>query len=239
MLKKILNYFTKGELILWTSSVVAITASFFIFKEKNYLSLAASLIGATSLIFCARGNPIGQMLMILFGTLYAIISISFKYYGEMLTYLGMSVPMAFVSLISWVRHPFNGNKSEAKINTDLKAKDYIVIAVSSVAITVVFYFILRYFGTANIVPSSISVTTSFLAVSFSFKRSPLYALAYALNDIVLIILWVLASIKDISYLSVVICFIVFLANDLHGFVSWKHRAARQQNAETASAEEKI
>lgn len=239
MLKKILNYFTKGELILWTSSVVAITASFFIFKEKNYLSLAASLIGATSLIFCARGNPIGQMLMILFGTLYAIISISFKYYGEMLTYLGMSVPMAFVSLISWVRHPFNGNKSEAKINTDLKAKDYIIIAVSSVAVTVVFYFILKYFGTANIVPSTISVTTSFLAVSFSFKRSPLYALAYALNDIVLIILWVLASIKDISYLSVVICFIVFLVNDLHGFVSWKHRAARQQNVEAQIVEETI
>ena len=113
-MKKILSYFSKGEIILWSCSVATIIISFFIFKERNYLSLAASIIGATALIFCARGNPLGQIFMISFGILYAIISYSFRYYGEMMTYIGMSVPMAFISLISWIRHPFKGNRSEAK-----------------------------------------------------------------------------------------------------------------------------
>ena len=49
--------------------------------------------------------------------------------------------------------------------------------------------------TPNIVFSTISVTTSFLAASLTMLRSSYYALGYAMNDIVLIVLWVLASLK--------------------------------------------
>ena len=38
------------------------------------MTLAASLIGTTSLIFNAKGNPIGQALMIVFSLLYGVIS---------------------------------------------------------------------------------------------------------------------------------------------------------------------
>ena len=94
-------------------------------------------------------------------------------------------------------------------------------------VTAVFYFILEAFGTANLVPSTISVTTSFLAVFLTFRRSPYYALAYAANDIVLIVLWVLASMEDIHYVSVMVCFVVFFVNDMYGFVNWRRMAKRQ------------
>ena len=67
------------------------------------------------------------------------------------------------------------------------------------------------------------------AVYLTFTRSPYFALGYAANDVVLIVLWVLASIKDFSYISVVICFVVFLVNDIYGFVSWKRMQKTQQN----------
>lgn len=89
------------------------------------------------LIFNAKGNPFGQLLMIIFSLIYGVISYSFSYYGEMITY-----------------------------------------------------------------------TT---------------------NDIVLIILWTIATMSHISYLSVVICFIAFLFNDLYGFVNWLNIRKRQQN----------
>lgn len=54
------------------------------------------------------------------------------------------------------------------------------------------------------------------------------SLAYAANDIVLIILWILASLYDIRYVSVVVCFIAFFANDIYGFVSWRKMKTRQQ-----------
>lgn len=219
MFKKLINYFTKAELALWLSSITFILVSFFIFRGSDVFSLIASLIGITALIFCAKGNPIGQALIIVFSVLYGIISFSFAYYGEMITYLGMSMPMAIIALISWLKNPYNENKSQVKINR-LRGKEIAFMLILSVIVSVLFYFILSALETTNLITSTLSVTTSFIAAYLTFRRSPFYALAYALNDIVLIVLWVLASIQNISYVSVTVCFIVFLVNDLYGFFNW-------------------
>lgn len=224
--KKKVEYFSKSEIALWCSSVVLIVLSFCIFDRENYLTLVASLVGVTSLIFNAKGNPFGQFLMVIFSLLYGIISFTFAYYGEMITYLGMTMPMAVFALISWLRNPYNGNKAEVKVNT-ISRIETVLMWVMTVAITVLFYFILAYFNTANIVPSTMSVTTSFLAVYLTFRRSPYFALAYAANDIVLIVLWVLASLCDVRYISVVVCFVAFFANDIYGYISWQKMMKRQ------------
>ncbi|MDE6747021.1 MAG: nicotinamide riboside transporter PnuC [Oscillospiraceae bacterium] len=226
MLKKILNYFTKFEIALWLSSITAIAASFLIFDRTGWLKLAASLIGITALIFNAKGNPVGQILIIIFSVLYGIISYSFAYYGEMITYMGMSAPMALLAFISWIRNPYNGNRSEVKVNR-IKRGEVVFMLLLTVAVTAAFYFILEKFGTANIVPSTISVTTSFIAVYLTFRRSEFYALAYSANDLILIVLWIMAAMSDISYLSVIICFAMFLINDLYGFISWRKMRKRQ------------
>ena len=233
--KKLINYFSKGELLLWCSSVILIVMSFCVFDRENYLTLAASLIGVTSLIFNAKGNPFGQFLMIIFSLLYGIISFTFSYYGEMLTYLGMTMPMAIFALISWLKNPHNGNKAEVKVNTICK-KEIVFMWILAAAVTVAFYFVLYAFHTANIVPSTISVTTSFVAVYLTFRRSPFYALGYAANDVVLIVLWVLAGITDARYISVVVCFAAFLINDIYGFLSWRKMKERQM-ADDAKAYE--
>lgn len=76
---------------------------------------------------------------------------------------------------------------------------------------------------------------SFLAVYLTFRRSPYFALAYAANDIALIVLWVLASMSDMKYISVVICFIAFLVNDIYGFISWQRMKYKQQSRKLVSA----
>ncbi|MBQ3052259.1 MAG: nicotinamide mononucleotide transporter [Clostridia bacterium] len=225
-MKTIRNYFSKTELILWSVSVLFIIISFCIFDRESYLTLSASLIGATSLIFNAKGNPIGQALMIVFSLLYGIISFTFAYYGEMITYLGMTMPMALFALISWLRNPYKENKTEVKVNSISKIEQ-ILMWILTLIVTFVFFYILDYFNTANIVPSTISVTTSFLGVYFTFRRCPTFALAYAANDIVLIVLWVMASIYDVKYISVVVCFIAFLVNDIYGYISWQRMKRRQ------------
>ena len=179
MYKKLFDYFSRNEMILWCSSVAFIVLSFCIFDRENYLTLSASLIGVTSLIFNAKGNPFGQFLMVIFSLLYGIISFTFAYYGEMITYLGMTMPMAVFALVSWLKNPYNGNRSEAKVN-------------------------------------SIS------------KKESFFALAYASNDIVLIVLWALAGFADTRYLSVVVCFLAFFVNDVYGFINWKRMKERQK-----------
>ena len=225
-MKRLLSYFSKLEIVLWCSSVALIILSFIVFDRVNYLTLAASLIGVTSLIFNAKGNPFGQVLMIIFSLLYGIISYTFSYYGEMLTYLGMTMPMAVFALISWLRNPYKGNRAEVKVNA-IGRLEQILMWLASAIVTVGFYFILEHFDTANILPSTLSVTTSFIAVYLTFRRSPYFALAYAANDIVLIALWSFASFFDIRYISVVVCFLAFFFNDIYGFISWQKMKKRQ------------
>lgn len=226
-LKKIINYFSKTELLLWGSGAFFIVASFFFFKNDSILTLVASLVGVTSLIFNAKGNPFGQFLMIVFSLLYGIISYSFAYYGEMLTYLGMTAPMALFALVSWLMHPYEGNKAQVEINS-LKLKEIAFMLAFSAVVTFAFYFVLKYFNTANLALSTVSVTTSFVAVYLTFRRSPYFAFGYALNDIVLIGLWTLASLENSVYISVVICFITFFINDIYGFLNWKKMKKHQQ-----------
>lgn len=155
---------TKKEWLLWLGSLLIVVISNIMTGEIDILTLAAALIGATSLIFAAKGNVWAQILMIIFCILYGIISWKFHYWGEMITYLGMSMPMAVWSTITWSRNSKKSNGS--------------------------------------------------------------YALGYASNDIVLIILWVMASIKDPSYFPVVVNFMIFFLNDMYGFISWKKREER-------------
>jgi nicotinamide mononucleotide transporter PnuC len=226
---KITKYFSKAEIILYLSSLTLITLSFLIFDRSNYLSLLASLVGATSLIFCSKGNPIGEALIIVFSLLYAYISYSYAYYGEMITYLGMSAPMAIFALVSWLKNPYDGKKSEVRVNK-ISAKEGVFLVFLTALVTVVFYFILGFLGTSNLLISTVSVTTSFFAVYLTARRSAYYALAYAFNDLVLIILWIMATIDNLSYVSVIVCFVAFLANDLYGFYNWR-RMERRQNGE--------
>ena len=220
MIKRIKSYFSGFEIILWSVSSLLVLVSFFVFDRSRLLILSASLIGVTYLIFNTKGNPIGQALVIVFSLLYGIISYRFSYFGEMITYLGMTMPMAVFALISWLRNPYNGNIAEVKVNS-VSWAEAALMSVLTLAVTIVFYFILRAFGTASIIPGTLSVTTSFIAVYLTFRRSPLYALAYSANDIVLIVLWVKASMTDIRYVSVAVCFAVFLINDIYSFFSWR------------------
>ncbi len=226
--KAMFTYFTKFEICLWVCSVMLTVISYIVFDRENHVMLLASVIGATYLIFNAKGNPIGQVLLILFSILYGIISYSFSYYGEMITYLGMSTPMAVLALISWLRNPYKGNRAEVEINVMNKTEIVFMFLLTAV-ITVLFYFILKYFRTANLIFSTLSVATSFLAVYLTLRRNRFFTLAYAANDIVLIILWIMATLHNTSYMSVTICFFMFLINDIYGFFNWTKMLQKQQN----------
>ncbi len=229
MIQKIQKFLGVGytEMILWAVSVTVILTAFFVFDGESYLSMIASLIGITSLVLAAKGNPISQVLIIVFSALYGFLSFQLHYYGEMLTYVGMTAPMAIVALISWLRHPYAGNKREVEVN-HLRVREIPIAALITLAVTAVFYPILSFFNTANLIPSTLSVATSFLAVYLTFRRSPYFALAYAANDIVLIVLWSMMCATSSSAISMVACFSAFLVNDIYGFISWCRMQKRQR-----------
>lgn len=214
---------TKKEWILWMGSLAIVILSNLLSTDIDVLTLVSACVGITSLIFAAKGNVWAQILMVVFSILYGLISWQFRYWGEMITYIGMTMPMAVWSTITWIKNPSESGQ-EVEIQK-LTRKHVAGIAAAGVIVTAVFYMILKALDTPNILFSTISITTSFLAASLTMLRSSYYALGYASNDIILIVMWVLASIENPAYIPVVVNFIIFFFNDMYGFVSWKRREA--------------
>ena len=208
---------TKKEWALWLGSLLTVIISNIITGNIDLLTLAATCIGVTALIFAAKGNVWSQILMTIFCILYAVISWRFCYWGEMITYLGMSLPMSVWSIITWAKNSSESGNSVAIQKLTLKHIAGLIMF--GILITLIFYFILRALNTPNIVFSTISITTSFLASALTLLRSSYYALGYASNDIVLIVLWILASFKNPVYLPVAFNFMIFFIKEVNPFTS--------------------
>lgn len=218
--------FTKKEWCLWIFSMVLVAASNFLSKDAGILTLAAALVGVTSLVSGATGNVWGQILMVVFSVLYGIISFQYSYWGEMVTYLGMTLPMSAGAVYTWLIHPSEGNAATVKIHK-LTIREKIVLVPLTAAVTALFYFILKFFGTPNLFFGVLSITTSFLAAAMTLLRSSYYEFWYSWNDLILIVLWVLASMEEPMYIPVVVNFAIFFVNDLYGFFSWRKREKLQ------------
>ena len=218
---------SRFEWALWLGSLLLVSASYWITPEQDWLNFIASLIGVTSLVFIAKGHLFGSILSIVFSTFYAIISVRFHYYGEMITYALMVLPISVISLVAWIKHPYKDTE-EVEVGGIAKKHLYLM-PILTVLVTGGLFFVLRWLGNANLMVSTISIATSFIASYLSVLRSPYYALAYVANDIVLIVLWILAGLEEPSYAPMVLCFLAFLANDLYAFINWRRMERRQQN----------
>ena len=188
----------------WLGSLAVVAVSNFLGGDVDPLTLIAALTGVTALMLAAKGQVFAQYLMIVFCLLYGAISCRFRYWGEMLTYLGMSLPMAVWSAVTWRRNTAHEAGSAVAIRR-LTGRD------------------LALLDTPNLGFSILSVATSFLAAALTMLRSSYYGLGYAANDIVLVVLWVLASCEDPAYIPVAVNFGIFLFHDFYGFLSWKKR----------------
>lgn len=224
---KTFRLLTKFEKRLWLISLLVVGGSS-VAGGVSPLHLLTSLLGVTALIFMAKGHVMGQLLTIVFGLLYGLISYQYAYYGEMITYMGMTVPMAAVAAVAWLKNPYEQGEQEVKI-APFYGKDWLVLTALTVVVTAAFYYILAYFNTANLLLSTVSVTTSFAASYLTYRRSRYYALAYGLNDLVLIGLWLFATLEHSHYITMVVCFAMFFFNDMYAYYNWCKIEHRQGN----------
>lgn len=223
---KIFKELTKFEWFLWITSLLIVTASYLLVPDQNVITIFTCIIGITALIFCAKGFVFGQVLILIFSVFYGITSFYFTYYGEMITYLCLSSPAAICAIVSWLKHPYKETK-QVEIQK-MTRKQYFIMIILTIIVTLIFYFILKALNNANLAFSTVSVATSFIAAYLTFMRSPYYAVGYAMNDVVLIILWVLAAIEKVAYAPMIACFVIFLINDLYAFINWKKMEKSQK-----------
>lgn len=110
-------------------------------------------------------------------------------------------------------------------------KEVLLIAVGSIIATFAFYFLLKALNTNELIVSTLSLIFSLIASYLMLRRNKYYAIAFLADDIVSIVMrsLVIASI-GISYLPTLICFCVYLINDVYGFIHWIIEEKKQGSA---------
>jgi nicotinamide mononucleotide transporter PnuC len=226
--KGIIKYFTPIEWAMLLGGIAVVLIGFIVCEDKNYLSLASSILGITCVMFNAKGNVWGQVVAIGFALTYGILAYTKAYYGEMLIYFCLMLPIHVASIVTWLKNKNSKAKgNEVKINT-LHKKEYIIASLIGCALTVGFYFLLKVLNTDNLIVSTISLISSLAAAYLMLRRCEYFAVCFVVNDIILIVLWSLKIYTEgISVLPSVLSFVVFLINDSYSFISWKRIKRRQ------------
>lgn len=226
-MKKLFKDWTLFEILFLFISLITITICFFLGENKNIFSLIASLIGVITVLCGAKGLVIAPMINIAYNIIYILLSYSQKYYGEVIIYLFLMMPINIMTIISWLKNKSKENENIVTVNK-LSKKEYIYLSIITIISTIGFYFLLKILNTNELIISTISLITSIIASYLMFRRCSNYAIAYIINDIILITLWTL-TIKNngFTYLPMIITFIVFFINDIYGFINWKTREKKQ------------
>ena len=208
------------EIIFLFACLLGLTLCFIFGVDKNVLSFVTSLIGVVSVLMVAKGLVIAPFINISYNVLYSIVAITQKYYGEAIIYIAIMMPISIFSIISWLRNK-NKNNSAVIEQNSIHKKEYLYLFLSTSVLTVAFYFLLKALDTNELIISTLSLITSAVASYLMLRRSKYYALGFVANDIILIIMWaIVVKNSGIGYLPTLLSFVIFLINDIYGFIHW-------------------
>lgn len=223
----ILKDWSKFEKTLLFGNIIVVSTIGIIFKA-DLLTTACSIIGINTALLLAKGKNLGQLLGILITLLYSILSFKNKYYGEVLIYVFLMLPMFVVGTFSWIKHQ-NKKTNSVEIN-NIKAKEWIIVSIIFIGVFIGIYYVLKAFNTNELIVSTASVLASLFAVYLQVRRSKYSFSFYIVNDIILFILWGTPVFKGNYTLIPMLLNPVFnFINDLYGFYYWRKTEKIQKN----------
>ena len=216
---KLFKDWTKFEKILLFTSIILVMLIGIIFKAE-ILTTLCSIIGIITALLLAKGKNLGQLFGLVIVALYSIVSFKNRYYGEVIIYLCIMLPMYIIGIISWIKHQ-NSKTNSVEVNK-IKTKEWIIVTLLSIFAFIGIYFILKLFNTNQLFISSLSVIDSLFAVYLGIRRSKYFFYFYVVNDLILIALWGIPVIGgSLILLPMLFNPIINLINDIYGIYNWK------------------
>ena len=224
---KLFKDWTDFEKVLLFGSIIIVSLVGIFFKS-DLLTTSCSNVGIITALLLAKGKNLGQVFGLLITILYSIVSYKNKYYGEVLIYALLMLPMYVIGIITWINHK-NEKTNSVEINS-IKKKEWVIVSIVYALVFVGIYYLLKAFNTNELVVSTISVLASLFAVYLQVRRSKYSFSFYMVNDIILMFLWGIPVIRG-SYIlfPMLLNPIINFINDMYGFYNWKKTEKIQNN----------
>ena len=216
---KLLKDWSNFEKILLFGSIIIVSIVGIAFKS-DVLTVSCSIVGIITALLLAKGKNLGQVFGLLITILYSIVSYKNKYYGEVLIYALLMLPMYVIGIFTWINH--KSEKTDSVEINSIKKKEWIIVSVISIGVFIGIYYLLKAFNTNELIVSTLSVLASLFAVYLQIRRSKYSFGFYLINDIILMFLWGIPVLHG-SYILVPMLLnpTINFINDTYGFYNWK------------------
>lgn len=226
-MKKVFKDWSLFEGLLLFASVLSTIIVGVIFKS-NFLTVLTSIVGVICALLLAKGLILGQFFGIAIVVLYSLVSYNNGFYGEMIIYIGIMLPMYIWSIFEWIKH--KSNKTNSVEVNQISNREWIIISLIAGILFVLFYFVLKALNTSELIVSTLSVVDNLFAVYLLARRSKYGFVSYIINDLILIVLWGIPVIQgNLLLLPMLMNPVVNLINDSYGVVKWtKMQKAQKQ-----------
>ena len=225
-MKNIFKDWTIFEKILLIVSPIIVLTVGLIFKI-DALTIVTSIVGIICALCLAKGLVIGQFFGIAIVVLYSIVSLKNGFYGEIIIYLFIMLPMYIWSIVSWLKHK-NKQTQSVEVNR-IKLKEWLIVSFLAIVAFIGFYFLLKALKTSELITSTLSVVDNIFAVYLLARRSKYGFVSYIINDIILIVLWGVPILKgNLILLAMLINPIINLINDTYGVINWTRLQRKQK-----------
>lgn len=220
-MKKIFKDWTRFEISILLCSIFTVLTSGILCKSE-WLTIVCSITGIICALTQAKGKLVSQFIGIIVVVFYSILSFQNRYYGEVLIYIFIMLPLFVSGIISWFK---NMNKATNTVKeNNIAKKEWIILTIISLVLFVVLYYLLKYFNTSQLFVSTLSMVTSLFATYLVARRSKYGFLFYMGNDIILLILWGLPVIQGAWILVPMLANpIINFINDTYAWTSWNKR----------------
>ena len=216
---KLLKDWSNFEKILLFGSIIIVSIVGIAFKS-DILTVYCSIVGIITALLLAKGKNLGQVFGLLITILYSIVSYKNKYYGEVLIYALLMLPMYIIGIFTWINH--KSEKTDSVEINSIKKKEWIIVSVISIGVFIGIYYLLKAFNTNELIVSTLSVLASLFAVYLQIRRSKYSFGFYLINDIILMFLWGIPVLHG-NYILVPMLLnpTINFINDAYGFYNWK------------------
>lgn len=221
-----LKEWTKLEkTLLYGSCIIVFIVG--VISKSDILTTSCSIIDILAMLLIAKGKNIGQILGVLITILYSIVSFKNRFYGEVIIYIFMMLPMYLIGIVSWIKHK-NNETDSVEINNIYKS-EWLIVSIVAVIVFTGVYFLLKAFNTNELLVSTFSVLASLFGIYLQIRRSRYAFIFYIINDIILSILWGIPIINgDYSLLPIFLDPVFIFFNDMYGFYNWTRLEKKQK-----------
>jgi nicotinamide mononucleotide transporter PnuC len=157
--------------------------------DSSFIVLCASILGFIVSFLAAKGKIISQFLAIVAIILFLIISLTQRYYGEVIVIIFITLPIKIRAIFSWLQN--TDEKKQIVKTKQIYQKEWHLIIVISFVLFITLYYLLKQLHTNQLLVSTFSAVTNIIAAYLLMRRSKDSFLFSTINDFFRLILWLI------------------------------------------------